>query len=60
MSSTANTNIFYPFESELDWKMAEWLIDNSPSQSTNNQLLKILQISIILFLSIFTNNISIF
>ena len=40
--------------------MAEWLIDNGPSQSANNQLLKILQISIILFLSIFTNNISVF
>ena len=60
VSPTANTNIFYPFESELDWKMAEWLIDNGPSQSANNQLLKILQVSIILFLSIFTNNISIF
>ena len=40
--------------------MAELLIDNGPSQSANNQLLKILQVSIILFLSIFTNNISIF
>ena len=60
MSSTANINIFHPFESELDWKIAEWLIDNSPSQSANNQLLKILQLSAILFLSIFTNNISIF
>ena len=60
VSPIANTNIFYPFESELDWKMAEWLIDNGPSQSANNQLLKILQVSIILFLSIFTNNISIF
>ena len=60
MSPTANINIFHPFESELDWKMVEWLIDNGPSQSANNQLLKILQISIILFLSIFTNNISVF
>ena len=60
VSPIANTNIFHPFESELDWKMAEWLIDNGPSQSANNQLLKILQVSIILFLSIFTNNISIF
>ena len=60
MSPTANINIFHPFKSELDWKIAEWLIDNSPSQSANNQLLKILQISVILFLSIFTNNISIF
>ena len=60
MSPIANTNIFHPFESELDWKMAEWLIDNGLSQSANNQLLKILQVSIILFLSIFTNNISIF
>ena len=60
VSPIANTNIFHPFESELDWKMAEWLINNGPSQSANNQLLKILQVSIILFLSIFTNNISIF
>ena len=43
-------NLFYPFESELDWNMAEWLVDDGPSQSANNQLLKILHVSKVLFL----------
>ena len=43
-------NLFYPFESELDWNMAEWLVNDGPSQSANNQLLKILHVSKVLFL----------
>ena len=43
-------NLFYPFESELDWNMAEWLVDDGPSQSANNRLLKILHISKVSFL----------
>ena len=43
-------NLFYPFESELDWNMAEWLVDDGPSQSANNRLLKILHVSKVLFL----------
>ena len=43
-------NLFYPFKSELDWNMAEWLVDDGPSQSANNRLLKILHVSKVLFL----------
>ena len=37
----SNTNIFNPFESEVDWRMVEWLINDGPSQSGNDRLLKI-------------------
>ena len=49
-TSKMDENLFYPFESELDWNMAEWLVNDGPSQSANNQLLKILHVSKVLFL----------
>ena len=42
----ADTNIFNPFESELDWKMVDWLINDGPSQSGNDRLLKIQNVCI--------------
>ena len=49
-TSKMDENLFYPFESELDWNMAEWLVNDGPSQSANNRLLKILHVSKVLFL----------
>ena len=43
----ANTNIFNPFESKLDWEMVDWLINDGPSQSGNDRLLKIQNVCII-------------
>ena len=42
----ASTNIFNPFESELDWKMVDWLINDGPIQSGNDRLLKIQNVCI--------------
>ena len=40
--------------------MTEWLINDGPSQSANNCLLKVLQVSIIISLNIFTYNLNIY
>jgi hypothetical protein len=39
--TSPNINIFNPFESEVDWRMVEWLVNDGPSQSGNDRLLKI-------------------
>lgn len=44
--NTGDINIFQPFNSEIDWRMVQWLIDEGPSQSSNNNLLRILEVSL--------------
>lgn len=41
-----NINIFNPFESEVDWRIAEWFVDEGPSMSANDRLLKIPEVSL--------------
>ncbi len=36
-----NENLFSPFKSELDWRVADWVVRDSPSNSLCDRLLKI-------------------
>jgi hypothetical protein len=39
--STSSNNSFYPFASELDWRIANWVIKDSPGNNAFDRLLAI-------------------
>lgn len=38
---TEGVNIFHPFVSELDWRVAKWFVDDGPGKSAIDRLMKI-------------------
>jgi hypothetical protein len=45
MDNNGDANPFFPFASELDWRIAQWAVKDGPGHSAFNRLLEIPEVS---------------